>query len=79
MDPLIDDNVTMAKRLKLLQVPMALNVLPGLPHAFLNFAHVRIRFSFSFFQFFKETSIFFFTSKSFQKMRVKVIDYVSHI
>lgn len=41
MDPLIDDSVTMAKRLKLLGNSVALDILPGLPHAFLNFVHVR--------------------------------------
>lgn len=40
MDPFLDDSVTMAKRLKLLGKSVGLDVLPGLPHGFLNFVKV---------------------------------------
>lgn len=44
MDPFVDDNVTMAKRLKALGKDVGLNVLNGLPHGFLNFVQVIILF-----------------------------------
>lgn len=42
MDPFLDDNVTMAKRLKSLGKPIELDVLSGLPHGFLNCVNVMI-------------------------------------
>lgn len=40
MDPFVDDNVTMAKRLKKLGNSVGLDVLNGLPHGFLNLIQV---------------------------------------
>lgn len=42
MDPLVDESIEMAKKLKKLGNSVQLNVLPGLPHGFLNFIHVRL-------------------------------------
>lgn len=42
MDPVIDDSVTMAKRLKKLGKNVELDVLSGLPHGFLNLIQVII-------------------------------------
>lgn len=42
MDPFLDEGVTMAKRLKLLGTNVGLDVLPGLPHGFLNFVKVML-------------------------------------
>lgn len=42
MDPFLDESVTMAKRLKLLRTNVGLDVLPGLPHGFLNFVKVML-------------------------------------
>lgn len=46
MDPLIDDAIYMAKRLKALGKPVGLDVLSGLPHGFLNMVQVRIHTNF---------------------------------
>ncbi|XP_058447335.1 hormone-sensitive lipase isoform X2 [Malaya genurostris] len=40
LDPCLDDCVTFAKRLKKLNNPVTLDILPGLPHGFLNFATI---------------------------------------
>lgn len=40
LDPCLDDCVMFAKRLKKLNNPVSLDILPGLPHGFLNFASV---------------------------------------
>lgn len=40
LDPCLDDCVMFAKRLKNLNNPVSLDILPGLPHGFLNFASV---------------------------------------
>lgn len=45
MDPLVDDSVAMAKKLKELGNSVGLNVLSGLPHGFLNMIHVKISIS----------------------------------
>lgn len=37
MDPFLDDCIEMAKRLKKLNKPVGIDVLPGLPHGFLSF------------------------------------------
>lgn len=42
MDPLVDESVTMAKRLKKHGVSVGLDVLRGLPHAFLHLIQVII-------------------------------------
>ena len=42
LDPCLDDCVMFAKRLKKLNNSVGLDILPGLPHGFLNFAQVRI-------------------------------------
>lgn len=47
MDPFLDDNVTMAKRLQSLGKKVGLNVLSGLPHGFLNCVNVIISFEYS--------------------------------
>lgn len=41
MDPCLDDCVMFAKRLKSLNNVVGLDVLPGLPHGFLNFVKVK--------------------------------------
>lgn len=41
MDPLVDESIEMAKKLKRLGNSVELSVLPGLPHGFLNFLHVK--------------------------------------
>ncbi|XP_049802604.1 hormone-sensitive lipase isoform X1 [Schistocerca nitens] len=38
MDPCLDDCVMFARKLRNLDVPVTLDVLPGLPHGFLNFS-----------------------------------------
>ncbi|XP_059176328.1 uncharacterized protein LOC131956011 isoform X2 [Physella acuta] len=38
LDPLLDDSVSFAKRLKALNVPVELHLIDDLPHGFLNFA-----------------------------------------
>lgn len=38
MDPCLDDCVMFARKLRQLDVPVTLDVLPGLPHGFLNFS-----------------------------------------
>lgn len=40
MDPCLDDCVMFARRLKELGRPVAMDILPGLPHGFLNFVKV---------------------------------------
>lgn len=40
LDPCLDDCVMFAKRLKNLNNPVSLDILPGLPHGFLNFASI---------------------------------------
>uniref|UniRef100_A0A2M4BDB0 Putative hormone-sensitive lipase hsl n=1 Tax=Anopheles marajoara TaxID=58244 RepID=A0A2M4BDB0_9DIPT len=40
LDPCLDDCVMFAKRLKSLNRPVSLDILPGLPHGFLNFATI---------------------------------------
>ncbi|XP_055550069.1 hormone-sensitive lipase [Wyeomyia smithii] len=40
LDPCLDDCVMFAKRLKNLNNPVTLDILPGLPHGFLNFASI---------------------------------------
>lgn len=45
MDPCLDDCVMFAKRLKSLKVKVGLDILPGLPHGFLNFVKVCILFT----------------------------------
>ncbi|XP_065076519.1 hormone-sensitive lipase [Ochlerotatus camptorhynchus] len=40
LDPCLDDCVMFAKRLKKLNNPVSLDILPGLPHGFLNFASI---------------------------------------
>lgn len=40
LDPCLDDCVMFAKRLKKLNRPVSLDILPGLPHGFLNFASI---------------------------------------
>ncbi|XP_058823346.1 hormone-sensitive lipase [Topomyia yanbarensis] len=40
LDPCLDDCVMFAKRLKNLNKPVSLDILPGLPHGFLNFASI---------------------------------------
>lgn len=42
MEPFLDDTVTIAKRLKLLGNSVELDILPGLPHGFLNMINVII-------------------------------------
>lgn len=42
MDPLVDESIEMAKKLKKLGNSVELSVLAGLPHGFLNFVHVII-------------------------------------
>lgn len=42
MDPLVDDSVAMAKKLKVLGNSVGLNVLPGLSHGFLNMIMVQL-------------------------------------
>lgn len=42
MDPLVDDSVAMAKKLKELGNSVGLNVLPGLSHGFLNMIMVQL-------------------------------------
>lgn len=44
MDPCLDDCVMFAKRLKSLKNKVGLDILPGLPHGFLNFVKVCITF-----------------------------------
>lgn len=46
MDPCLDDCIMMAKKIKALGIPTGLDVLPGLPHGFLNFVKVFIFSSF---------------------------------
>lgn len=41
MDAFVDDSVTMAKRLRALGKDVGIDVLPGLPHGFLNFIQVK--------------------------------------
>lgn len=41
MDPLVDDSVAMAKKLKGLGISVGLDVLAGLPHGFLNMILVK--------------------------------------
>lgn len=48
MDAFVDDNVTMAKRLKALGKDVGIDVLPGLSHGFLNFVQVINFISFHF-------------------------------
>ena len=38
LDPLLDDSIMFARRLDALEKPVTLDVLPGLPHGFLNLA-----------------------------------------
>lgn len=40
LDPCLDDCVMFARRLKNLNNPVSLDILPGLPHGFLNFASI---------------------------------------
>jgi acetyl esterase/lipase len=40
LDPFLDDNVELAKRLKMENVKVTLDILNGIPHAFLNFTKV---------------------------------------
>lgn len=43
-DPCLDDSVMFARKLRLLGVLVTLDVLPGLPHGFLNLTPVTILF-----------------------------------
>ena len=38
LDPLLDDAIIMAQRLKSVGQPVTLNVMDNIPHGFLNFA-----------------------------------------
>lgn len=40
LDPCLDDCVMFAKRLKKLNNPVSMDILPGLPHGFLNFSSI---------------------------------------
>ena len=40
MDPMLDDSVVLARRLRSLGRTVAVDILDGLPHGFLNFALV---------------------------------------
>lgn len=41
LDSFLDDNITLAKKLRDLNVDLQLDILDGLPHGFLNFSRVR--------------------------------------
>lgn len=38
LDPILDDSIMFARRLRTLKQPVHLDILPDLPHGFLNFA-----------------------------------------
>lgn len=42
LDSFLDDNITLAKKLRDLDVDLQFDILDGLPHGFLNFSRVRI-------------------------------------
>lgn len=42
LDSFLDDNITLAKKLRDLKVDLKLDIVEGLPHGFLNFSKVRI-------------------------------------